>query len=72
MARIKMLFDKSGDSFKVSDFCDPENPSGCVGSFQNLMGKVANFKESDVELTNRYFQQEELPPKMETIDENED
>jgi hypothetical protein len=71
MAKVKMLFDKSGDSFKVSDFCDPDNPTGCVGSFQNLIGKVATVKESDVELTDRYFQQEELPPKMETIGDGE-
>jgi hypothetical protein len=69
MARVKVLFDKSGDKFKVGDVCDPNNPTGCVGSFKNLLGKVADFNEADVELTDRYFQQEELPPKLETVGE---
>ena len=72
MAKIKILFDKSGDKFKVGDMCTPDNPTGCVGSFKNLLGKVADFNESDVELTDNYFQQEELPPKMETINESDE
>ena len=72
MAKVKVLFDKSGDKFKVSDFCDANNPTGCVGSFKNLLGKMADFNESDVELTDNYFQQEALPPKMETINETDE
>lgn len=72
MARIKALFDKSGDSFKVANACTPDNPTGCVGSFKNLLGNMAQFNDGDVQYTEEYFRHNELPPQLETVSEDED
>jgi len=70
MARLKMRIDKNGDTFKVANLCNPDSPTDCVGSFKNLLGSVAEFDDGEVQYTNEYFQHQELPAQLETIDEN--
>ena len=68
MAKVKIKFAKDGDSFQVANMCANTGGGNCVGEFQNLLGNVAQFSSDDVEYTDEYYKQGELPPQIEEIE----
>lgn len=68
MAKVKIKFAADGDSFEVKNMCAVSGSSNCVGEFKKLVGGLADFDSGDVEYTDEYYKEEELPPQIEEIE----
>ena len=68
MAKVKIKFAADGDSFQVANMCADSGGGNCVGEFKGLLGNVAQFSSGDVEYTDEYYEQEEMPPQIEEIE----
>jgi hypothetical protein len=64
--RIKIRFDKSGDSFKVENACSPD-AKDCQNTFSDVLNKVGSVDANTFEHTEEFFREDELPPQMETV-----
>jgi hypothetical protein len=68
MAKVKIKFAADGDSFEVKNMCANSGAGECVGEFKKLVGGLADFSTDDVQYTDEYYKQEELPPQIEEIE----